>query len=143
LGGWGVFWCLARELVNLIYDDFRKGRDFVFRDQITGAGISVMNNISGGFCRSNSAEFRQFLKISRASAGEIKNLYYIAEDQKYVTSQIAEERRLKYQRIINGYGSLKTYFKSRSKIPGKPARPITSQPGLRQPDLRPSNLTSP
>jgi four helix bundle protein len=72
-------WKMARELVNLIYSDFRECRDFGFRDQITRAGISIMNNISEGFCRGGDPEFKQFLKISKGSAGEVKNMYYIAE----------------------------------------------------------------
>ena len=54
-------WKMARELVNLIYSDFVKSKDFTFRNQITGAGILIMNNISEGFCRRSDAEFRQFL----------------------------------------------------------------------------------
>jgi len=34
-------WKMARELVNLVYSDFRECRDFGFRDQITRAGIST------------------------------------------------------------------------------------------------------
>lgn len=37
---------MSRELVNLIYSDFRKCRDFSFKDQISRAGLSIMNNIS-------------------------------------------------------------------------------------------------
>ena len=39
-------WKISRELVNLIYSDLRKCHDFAFRDQITRAGISSMNNIA-------------------------------------------------------------------------------------------------
>jgi len=73
-------WKLSRELVNLVYFDFRKCKNFTFKNQITGAGISIMNNISEGFCRNSDAEFRQFLNISKGSTGEVKNMYYIAED---------------------------------------------------------------
>lgn len=34
-------WILARELVNLIYSDFRSCKDFTFKNQITGAGTKV------------------------------------------------------------------------------------------------------
>jgi four helix bundle protein len=51
-------WLLARELVNTIYSDFRNCKDFTFKNQVTGTGISVMNNISEGFCRNSDAEFR-------------------------------------------------------------------------------------
>jgi four helix bundle protein len=53
---------MSRELVNLIYSDLSTCRDFGFKDQITRAGISIMNNISEGFCRNNDRELRHFLK---------------------------------------------------------------------------------
>jgi four helix bundle protein len=105
-------WKMSRELVNLIYSDFRKCRDFSFKDQITRAGISIMNNISEGFCRNSDAEFRQFLNISKGSAGEVKSMYYIAEDQNYITSEIAADRRIKSQKLINGNSSFMNYLKS-------------------------------
>ncbi len=105
-------WILSRELVNLVYSDFKGCRDFVFKNQISGAGISIMNNISEGFCRNSNAEFRQFLKISSGSSGEVKNMYYIAEDQKYVSVEVALERRSRCQRIINGNSRLIKYLKS-------------------------------
>jgi four helix bundle protein len=105
-------WKMSRELVNLIYSDFRKCRDFSFKDQITRAGISIMNNISEGFCRNSDAEFRQFLNISKGSAGEVKSMYYIAEDQNYITSEIATNRRTKSQKLINGNSSFMNYLKS-------------------------------
>jgi four helix bundle protein len=76
-------WKMARELVNLINSDFRDCHDYGFRDQITRAGISIMNNICEGFCRNSDAEFRHFLNISKGSSGEVKYMYYIAEDQNY------------------------------------------------------------
>jgi four helix bundle protein len=108
-------WKMARELVNLIYSDFRDCRDFGFKDQITRAGISVMNNISEGFCRNSDAEFRQFLNISKGSTGEVKNMYYIAEDQKFTDAIISVERRNKTQRLINSISSLMKYLKTPKK----------------------------
>jgi len=88
-------WKLARELVNHIYDDFRNCRDFTFKDQIISAGLSVKNNIAEGFSRNSDKEFKQFLNISKGSCGEVKSMYYTAEDQKYVTSETANNRRSK------------------------------------------------
>ena len=105
-------WKMARELVNLIYSDFKGCRDFTFKDQITRAGISVMNNISEGFCRNSDAEFRQFLNISEGSAGEVKSMYYIAEDQKIVSSETALDRRNKAQRLIKSRSSFMKYLKT-------------------------------
>ena len=86
-------WRLARELVNLIYDDFKNCRDFILKDQIISAGLSVKNNIAEGFGRNSDKEFKQFLNISKGSCGEVKSMYYTAEDQKYVTAKIANDRR--------------------------------------------------
>jgi four helix bundle protein len=105
-------WQLARELVNSIYCDFRECRDFGFKDQICRAGISIMNNISEGFCRGGNPEFKQFLKISKGSAAEVKSMYYIAEDQGYIVKDTAIERRTKAQYLINGNAALIKYLKS-------------------------------
>ena len=106
-----VIWKMSREIVNQIYADFKSCRDYGFRDQITRAGISIMNNISEGFCRSSDAEFKQFLNISKGSAGEIKSMYYIAEDQLYITTDLALLRRNKTQQLINSISSFMNYLK--------------------------------
>jgi four helix bundle protein len=109
-------WILSRELVNLVYIDFRSCKDFTFKNQITAAGISIMNNISEGFCRNSDAEFRHFLNITKGSSGEVKSMYYIAEDQKYVTEEVAIERRTKCQRLINSTSKLMTYLRTSGKV---------------------------
>jgi four helix bundle protein len=86
-------WQLARELLNLIYEDFRNSKDFILKNQIISAGLSIMNNIAEGFSRESDREFKQFLNISRGSDGEVKSMYYVALDQKYVTSEIVYDRQ--------------------------------------------------
>jgi four helix bundle protein len=105
-------WKMARELVRMVYTDFTRCRDFTFRDQITRAGISSMNNISEGFCRNSDTEFKHFLNISKGSVGEVKSMYYIAEDLKYISNETAIERRNLAQRLINGNSRLMRYLKS-------------------------------
>lgn len=105
-------WKMAREIVNMVYSDFRNCRDFGFRDQITRAGISIMNNIGEGFCRNSDAEFKQFLNISKGSAGEVKSMYYIAEDLNYITNEEALKRRDKSQQLINSISKFIQYLKS-------------------------------
>ncbi len=86
-------WKLARELLNMIYDDFRHCKDYNLKDQIISAGLSINNNIAEGFSRDSDKEFKQFLNISKGSIGEVKSMYYTAEDQKYVSTEIALDRR--------------------------------------------------
>jgi four helix bundle protein len=86
-------WQLARALLNLIYDDFRNCKDCNLKDQVTSAGISIKNNIAEGFGRETDKEFKQFLVFSRGSCDEVKSMYYTAEDQKYVSEEVAKDRR--------------------------------------------------
>ena len=94
-------WKLAREIVKDIYSDFYHIKDFEYRNQITSAGISIMNNISEGFSRESKKEFHQFLNIAKGSTGEVKNMYYIGEDQNYIESILAELRRERCEKEKN------------------------------------------
>lgn len=104
-------WQLSRELLNMIYSDFRNSKDFAFRNQITSAGLSIMNNIAEGFSRDGDKEFKQFLNIARGSNGEVKSMYYVAEDQKYVTSAIADERRDRADLLLSKITNFMYYLK--------------------------------
>jgi len=104
-------WKMSREIVNLLYLDFKKAKEYSFRDQILRAGISIMNNIAEGFYRNSDSEFKNFLNIAKGSAGEVKSMYYIAEDQKFISAELAIDRRNIVQKLINSIGSLMTYLK--------------------------------
>jgi len=39
-------------------------------------------------------------------------MYYIAEDQSYIDSKIAADRRIKAQKLINGNSSFMRYLRS-------------------------------
>jgi len=104
-------WQLARELLILIYEDFRNCKDYNFRNQINAARLSIKNNIPEGFSRDSDKEFKQFLNISRGSCGEVKSMYYSAEDQKYVTLAIAEDRRSRTVTIYDKITHFMDYLK--------------------------------
>ena len=108
-------WKLSRKLSKHGYIDFKENRDYGFRDQIQRCEVSVMNNIAEGFCRKGDKEFHQFLNIAKASCGELKSMYYIAEDIKYVSNDIAKERRLTASQTMNGIGKLMSYLRSSVK----------------------------
>lgn len=104
-------WQLARQMVNLIYDDFRDCKDYNFKNQISSAGLSIMNNIAEGFSRESDKEFKQFLNIAKGSCGEVKSMYYTAEDQKYVSSEIANDRRNKSSVLLTKITNFIFYLK--------------------------------
>jgi four helix bundle protein len=43
-----------------------------------------MSNIAEGFARRSNREFIQFLFISKSSAAEVQNQFYVALDQEYI-----------------------------------------------------------
>jgi four helix bundle protein len=102
-------WQEARKLTNMVYEAIRSSNpfqaDYRLRDQITGAAISVMNNIAEGWASQSNPEFIRFLTYSRRSCAETQNCLYIALDQKYVTERTFQEnydQALKVIKIIDG-----------------------------------------
>lgn len=77
----------------MIYDDFRNCKDNNLKGQVISAGLSIKNNIAEGFSRDSDKEFKQFLNISKGSCVEVKSMYYEAEDQKYVSKEVAGYRK--------------------------------------------------
>jgi four helix bundle protein len=80
-------WQRARELTNLVYRITKVrpfSHDFAMRNQIRRAALSVMSNVAEGFDRHRDPEFLYFLRIAKASCGEVKSQSYAAFDQMYI-----------------------------------------------------------
>ena len=102
-------WQQSRLLVNMVYDAIKTSpsfeKDFRLVNQITGASVSVMNNIVEGWASQSNAEFIRFLTYSRRSCAETQNCLYVALDQKYInddTFQRIYNHALKETQIIDG-----------------------------------------
>lgn len=68
-------WQLAFETAELIYEVTSVGKfatDYVLRDQIRRAVVSIFSNIAEGFERDGNKEFINFLSISKGSCGEAR-----------------------------------------------------------------------
>lgn len=80
-------WKEARVLTIMVYKIAQNGtfgKDYRLRDQITGAAVSVMNNIAEGFGSQRNTEFKRFLLYARRSVSETQNCLYVALDQRYI-----------------------------------------------------------
>jgi len=101
-------WQEARTLCSSVYALVKEGRfskDYRLRDQITGAAISVMNNIAEGFASQSNAEFIRFLVYARRSTSEVQTCLYVALDQEYINREQFDqvyERAEKSRKIIDG-----------------------------------------
>jgi four helix bundle protein len=81
-------WKKAREMTSGVYDLTESSdlsSDYRLRDQLTGAAVSTMSNISEGFARYHKKDFIRFLDYAQSSAAEVKSLLYVALDQSYGT----------------------------------------------------------
>lgn len=65
--------------------------DVELSNQMNGAGLSVMNNISEGFLRHRDKEFMQFLRVAAGSNGEVRACYMAAHGRRYLVDTEAEE----------------------------------------------------
>ena len=82
-------WQRARELTQAVYRMSRDGafaRDFILRDQMRGAAVSIMGNIAEGYERGGDKEFLQFLSVAKGSCGELRSHLCVALDQGYIAT---------------------------------------------------------
>src|SRR6266496_1733490 len=82
-----IAWQKARQLTNVVYRLSASrpfARDFAMCNQIRSASLSVMSNIAEGFDRNRIPEFLYFLRVAKASCGEVRSQAYAAFDQAYL-----------------------------------------------------------
>jgi len=109
-------WKRARTLANLVYDMtegelFR--RDFVLRDQIRRAAVSVMSNIAEGFESKTQRMFVEYLGRAKASAGELRAQLYLALDRNYLQENEFDEASAEAQTCSRQIVSLSRYLESK------------------------------
>jgi four helix bundle protein len=122
-------WKEARRLTQEIYQltrDSKFSKDFVLRDQIRRAAVSIMSNIAEGFERGGNQEFIQFLYVAKASCGEVRSQLYVALDQSYVAPKDCDDVSKSFRRLSIMISNLIDYLK-RSGMKGSKYT-LTSRP---------------
>ena len=71
-------WKRACRLAVEVVGAFSKSRDYIFRDQMTRAAISIPSNIAEGYERDSRLDVIRFLRIAKGSAGELRTQCYLA-----------------------------------------------------------------
>ncbi len=79
-----VAWQKGMELVKEIYRITKlmpKTEMYILVSQMLRAAISIPSNIAEGFKRNHRSEYKQFLGIANASAGELETQILIAKEE--------------------------------------------------------------
>jgi four helix bundle protein len=133
-------WQHARRLTKALYGHTKRpefSKDFRLVDQITGAAISIMNNISEGFDSRSNNEFIRFLAYSRRSCSEVQNCLYVALDQNYITADVFEAGYSYCKRIRKMIDGLIRHLKANNN----PTNRSTNQPANGPTGQRANGLT--
>lgn len=114
-------WQGGREMKRLIYACSSTGlfaKDFVLKDQIRRAAISITANIAEGFEREGNREFIQFLSVSKASCAEVQDHLYTALDASYLTQDQFHDFYRKAGEVGRKLGAFISYLQN-SEIRGR------------------------
>lgn len=84
-------WQKARELNLMLYHIYGETRDFVFRDQILRAALSIMNNIAEGYDRRSDKQFVYFLSMAMGSCGEVRSMNILGKDLSKLSVKDAQQ----------------------------------------------------
>ena len=111
-------WQDARVLVNDIYKTMSNCKDFGFKDQLQRAAVSIMNNIAEGSESGSDSLFVRYLKISKASCGEVRSMLFLCEDLQYCSVEASITLRNKTILISSSIQKLIEYLNKYNNNPG-------------------------
>lgn len=113
-------WQDARVLVKDVYLLMANCKDYGFKDQIQRAAVSIMNNIAEGSESGSDPLFIRYLKISKASCGEVRSMLFLCEDLQYSSTENALTLRNKAIIISSSLQKLIEYLiKSKDDLGSK------------------------
>ena len=98
--------------IHLLSLETKLKNDFGLKNQIKNSSGSVMDNIAEGFERGGNLEFRQFLSVAKASAGETRSQLYRLWDFDYIDQKKFEELKIDLENLS---GKIQNFIKYLNK----------------------------
>lgn len=100
-----LVWQRAKVLTVSVYKEMATCPDLVFKSQITRSALSIPSNIAEGMERFTARDKCRFLRIAKASCGELRTQLMIGSEIAYVAEPLAavwiiETREL--SKMLNG-----------------------------------------
>ena len=93
-----IVWQKAYQLVLEIYkitNEFPQRETYGLMQQMRRAAISIPSNISEGYGRQHTKEYRQFLAMAYGSLAELETQYLLSIDLRYISKNEVIEGLLK------------------------------------------------
>ncbi|MBI1781246.1 MAG: four helix bundle protein [Sphingobacteriales bacterium] len=114
-------WQEARRMyqkVLVLLNNTALEKNLKFKNQISEAAGSVMDNIAEGFERDSRLEFINFLSYSKGSAGETRSQLYRGFDYGYWDDKTLNEMNAEYKSLASHIANFIKYLNS-SNVKGQ------------------------
>ena len=99
-----------KKIHNLINNNRKLKCDYAISDQLRRAAYSINLNIAEGFERGSNTEFANFLNIAKGSAGEVRAILYLIEDNAYVVGEGLVKLRSEVQIISTHIANFREFL---------------------------------
>ena len=105
-------WQDAQVIALEVYSLLKDNMDYGFRDQIQRAAISISNNIAEGSGYNSDRTMIRYLKISRGSCNEVRNMLYLCPKLNYCPEETAMELNKRCKSLSNAIGAFISYLEN-------------------------------
>ena len=105
-------WQDAQEIALAVYALLKDNKDYGFRDQIQRAAISISNNIAEGSGYNSDKAMIRYLRISRSSCNEVRNMLYLCPKLGYCSKETALELNKRCKSLSNAIGAFISYLEN-------------------------------